>query len=290
MNRFSPTDPANYSFWPRWKPAGGRDFGRRKPAPSWSRPRRTPHHAPGRAAGNDKRVYRLAGRQSGAAQRAGSVRHRPAPARLDPQAVRTEAAPEADTLRAEIALTQEEQNLLTAVGSVKQARANLNAQLGRSPDLPVDAAEPLTFKPVTVDLGGSSGPRERPEIHSSEANSAGSGRDGEDAALAVLSRPGAGYRSAVSARRWGVSAPLFDFGGIRGAVRKAREDVQAQQAQTEQTRQQVRLQVQNAYDALEQARKTVLLYENKETGILRAPIASCSDPTRYGLGASTIST
>ena len=87
----------------------------------------------------------------------------------------------------------------------------------------------------------------------------------------------------------GLTAPLLDLGAIRGSVRKAREDVRAQQAQTEQTRQQVRLQVQNAYDALVQARKAVLLYESRETGILTRSESLLSRIQQgYSLGASTI--
>ena len=202
-----------------------------------------------------------------------------------------ETAPEADAIRAEIALTQEEQNLITAVGGVKQARAALNTELGRSPDTPIASAEPLEFHLVAVDLNQlqRQAAQNRPEIRSSQAN--------ERALAATVKMQRSQYYPDLalgSDLRFqgvlvGFTAPLFDFGGIRGAVRKAREDVKAQEAQTEQTRQQVSLQVQNAYDALVQARKAVLLYENKSNGILPRS-ASLLQRTRqgYSLGASTI--
>ena len=76
-----------------------------------------------------------------------------------------EAAPEADAIRAEIALTQEEQNLITAVGNVKQARANLNAELGRPPDTPVDKPT-AHFAPVQ----GTARLQERPNGHAPNCN------------------------------------------------------------------------------------------------------------------------
>ena len=202
-----------------------------------------------------------------------------------------EAVPEADAIRAEIALTQEEQNLITAVGGVKQARAALNTELGRAPDTPVTSAEPLEFHPVAVDVNQlqREAAQNRPEIRSSQAN--------ERALAAMVKMQRSQYYPDLalgSDLRFqgvlvGFTAPLFDFGGIRGSVRKAGEDVKAQEAQTEQTRQQVSLQVLNAYDALVQARKAVLLYENKETGILPRS-ASLLQRTQqgYSLGASTI--
>ena len=182
-----------------------------------------------------------------------------------------EAAPEADAIRAEIALTQEEQNLLTAVGNVKQARANLNAELGRPPDTPVDTADPLTFAPVT----GRTGPPAAAGRANAPRTAIQSGQERELAATVKMQRSQyypdllLGTDAAIPFGAAGAyRAPLRLWRPFGAAVRKAREDVRAQQAQTEQTRQQVRLQVQNAYDALEQARKAVLLYESKETGIL----------------------
>ena len=202
-----------------------------------------------------------------------------------------EAAPEADAIRAEIALTQEEQNLITAVGNVKQARANLNAELGRPPDTPVDTADPLTFAPAQADLARlqQQAAQTRPELRSSQAV------ERELAATVKMQRAQSypdlllGTDARFNSVQLGLTAPLLDLGAIRGSVRKAREDVRAQQAQTEQTRQQVRLQVQNAYDALVQARKAVLLYESKETGILTRSESLLSRIQQgYSLGASTI--
>ncbi len=202
-----------------------------------------------------------------------------------------EAAPEADAIRAEIALTQEEQNLITAVGSVKQARATLNSQMGRAPDTPVDTSEPLAYTPLNVDLAQLQTRAElaRPEIRSGEA------QERELSATVKMQRSlytpdlllgtDARFRSV----QLGFTAPLFDFGSIRGAVRKAREDVLAQRAETEQTRQQVRLGVQNAYDALQQARKSVLLYNNRERGILARSTSLLERVQQgYSLGASTV--
>lgn len=202
-----------------------------------------------------------------------------------------EAAPEVDAIRAEIALTQEEQNLLTAVGNVKQARANLNNELGRPPETPVDTADSLRFTPVTVDLPTlqKRAALGRPEVRSGEAIE-------RELAATVKTERSQYYPDLILGTdgkfdqvQAGFTLPLFDFGAIRGAVRKAKEDVKVQKAVTEQTRQQVQLQVQNAYDTLQQARKAVVLYESKETGILmRSEFLLQRTQQGYTLGASTI--
>src|SRR5262249_43531847 len=84
----------------------------------------------------------------------------------------------------------------------------------------------------------------------------------------------------------GLTVPLFDFGSIRGAVRKAQEDVRAQEAQAEQARQMVRLDVEAAYLALLRARQ---LIETFQGGILpRVESLLKRVEQGYTLGASTI--
>lgn len=202
-----------------------------------------------------------------------------------------ESAPEADAIRAEIALTQEEQNLITAVGNVKQARATLNSALGKAPETPIDAAEPLQYTPKEVDLADLQrrAAKNRPEVRSGEAV------ERELAATVKMERSQyypdlvLGTDGKFESVQVGFTAPLLDLGNIRGAVRKAKEDVLAQKAVTEQTRQQVQLQVQNAYDALIQARKSVLLYTDPKTGILtRSEDLLQRIQQGYSLGAGTI--
>lgn len=198
------------------------------------------------------------------------------------------AASETNAIRSSIAMTQEEQNLLKAVNDVRLARANLNVQMGRSPDELVDAAEPLEYKPLTVQIETLQklAVEMRPEIRSAEAN--------KRALQANIGLQRSQYypdlifgtNGRFDELQLGLSMPLFDFGGVRGSVRKAKEDVKVQEAQAEQVRQSVRLDVEVAYLALARAQQLVNSFQN---GILpRAESLFSRVGQGYKLGASTI--
>ena len=194
-------------------------------------------------------------------------------------------------VRTRIALTQEEQNLFRSVSAVRQARAALNVQLGRSPDLPIDAADPLTFTPLTLKLEDlqALALRSRPELRSAEAS-----RRALDANVKLQRSQyypdlqlGANPRTLGDSQvQVSVALPLFDFGSIHGAVNKAKEDAKVQDAQIVQVRQQIRLDVQTAYIALTQSQKLVASFQD---GILpRTQTLLDQVQQGYALGASSI--
>ncbi len=198
------------------------------------------------------------------------------------------AAPETNAIRTRIALTQEEQNLLTAINNVLVDRANLNLAMGRDPGRPIDCVEKLAFRPISVTLTSlqEQALRTRPEIRSAEA--ARHALEAEVGLQRSQSYPDVVVATDLRARQVevGFALPLFDLGSIRGAVHKAKEDVQVQRAQEQQTRQQVLLDVQSAYLALDVAARTVRSFED---GILpRAESLLKRIEQGYGLGANTV--
>jgi len=206
---------------------------------------------------------------------------------LTEQQFKLGAAPETNAIRARIALTQEEQNLLQAINNVNTSRANLNIQLGRSPDTPVDSADPLEYRPITVKLVDLQdlAMRSRPEIQSAE--------QARHALQAVVGLEHSQYfpdtilgtTLRFEEVQVGFVFPL-DLGSIRGAVSRARADVQAQEAQEAQVRLQVQSDVRSAYLALDLARRTVETYQD---GIVPRSKSLLDRIERgYKLGASTI--
>lgn len=200
-------------------------------------------------------------------------------------------APASNATRTRIALTQEEQNLVKAITAVRQARAALNVQLGRNPEAPIDAADPLAYAPVNLKLDAlqTLALRSRPELQSAEAT-----RRALDANvklqrsqlypdLQIGANP---YVVGDGQVMFSITMPLFDFGSIRGAVNKAKEDAKVQDAQIVQAQQQVRLDVQNAYTALMQAQRLVASFQD---GILpRSQTLLDQVQQGYALGASSI--
>jgi len=200
-------------------------------------------------------------------------------------------APASNATRTRIALTQEEQNLVKAVSAVRQARAALDVQLGRNPELPIDAVDPLAFAPVTLKLEDlqALALRSRPELQAAAAN-----RRALDANVKLQrsqSYPdlqlGANPRTVGDSQiQISVALPLFDFGSIRGAVNKAKEDAKVQDAQIVQIQQQIRLEVQTAYIAVTQSQRLVTSFQD---GILpRSQTLLDQVQQGYALGASSI--
>ena len=198
------------------------------------------------------------------------------------------AGQQADAIRARIAAIQEQQNVITDVANVNAARAALNNQLGRPQNSPVDAVEPLVYKPISVgDLGELTKQAEhnRPELQSAIANlrslQAVPGlQRSEYFPNVVLGMDAGGDGLFV-----GLSMPL-DLGSIKGAVNKAKADVKSQEAQVELERQSIDLDVKSSYINLLAAQKQVDTYEG---GILKMS-ETLVDQIRHGyeLGANTI--
>jgi outer membrane protein, heavy metal efflux system len=200
-------------------------------------------------------------------------------------------ASESTAIRARIAQTQEEQNLVKAADSVKLARANLNVQIGRAPDTPIDASDALTYAPLTLDLQALQrrALESRPEMRAATAN-----RRALEAALGMQRSQylpdlivGVNPLGARNGQvELGMSFPIFDLGSIRGQVHKAQEDVKAQDALTEQTRQTIRLDVQSAYLAVKRAQRLITSFQD---GILpRAESLLQRVQQSLALGASSI--
>ncbi|MCW3094512.1 MAG: putative cobalt-zinc-cadmium resistance protein czcC [Chthonomonadaceae bacterium] len=200
-------------------------------------------------------------------------------------------APASNATRTRIAVTQEEQNLDKAVTAVRQARAVLNIQLGRDPELPIDAADPLAFTALTLKLEDLQklALQSRPELRSAEANR----RALDNIVKLQRSQSYPDLQFGANPRTIGdsqveiaVALPLFDFGSIRGAVNKAKEDVKVQDAQIVQVQQQIRLDVQNAYIALTQSQRLIASFQD---GILpRTQTLLNQVQQGYALGASSI--
>ncbi len=177
------------------------------------------------------------------------------------------AAPQTNAIRADIALTQELGNLLNQINSVKAARASLNIALGRSPEIPVDVSEPLQF--TSIEFEATQLQREainrRPEVKSAQFNlkalhsAVGLQRSQYFPNLYVASD----LRQVKSGIfEIGLAMPLFDFGGIKGSVRQAEKLAQAQEAQVTLVEQQVRLDVESAFEAFTVAKGTVEAFQN----------------------------
>lgn len=199
------------------------------------------------------------------------------------------AGTDADARRARIAFIQERQNVIADVANVNSARAALTAQLGRALDTPIDVSEPLNYKKVPLrDLTDltKQAEQKRPELQSANANLRalkavpGLARSAYFPDL-VVARDLATY-SSLSV---GLSVPL-DLGSIRGAVKKAKADVKAQEAQVEFERQNIDLDVMNSYINLTAAQNQVGTYDG---GILQDSVALLNQTRQaYGLGANTI--
>jgi len=177
------------------------------------------------------------------------------------------AVPQTNAIRTDIALTQEVGNLLNQINAVKVARANLNIALGRKPEEPVDALEPLEYAPVQPNLQDlqSQASSNRPEVKSAEFN-----RDALKANVGLQRSqyyPNLVVGTDLRLIKTGVllvgfTMPLFDFGSIRGAVRQGKKNVEAQTAEITLQQQQVRQDVATAFESLIVAEGTVDAFQH----------------------------
>ena len=198
------------------------------------------------------------------------------------------AAPEANAIRARIAVTQEEQNLTASANQVRMARAALNVLLGRMPDTPVDSAQPMAYNAVISPERArllAEAMQSRPEIRSASASIS--------AAQAAVGLEKAQYFPNLTLGRQldvgpvavGLILPL-DLGSIKNAISKSQQDVKVQQSLLAQARLNVSQDVETGCLNLTQAQRTVTLYQQ---GILPQSESLLSHVTQgYALGASTI--
>ncbi len=198
------------------------------------------------------------------------------------------AAPEATAIRAGIALTQEQQSLIASASLVRLARAALNVQLGREPDMPVDAAQPLGYNAVVRPQRArllAQAVETRPEIRSAGAAVSAAQANVGLQKSQYFPNLTLGRQLDVGPVAVGLILPL-DLGSIRGAVSKAQQDVKIQQSQAAQVRLAAAQDVEDGYLNLTQAQRAVALYQR---GILPQSESLLRRVTQgYGLGASTI--
>jgi len=198
------------------------------------------------------------------------------------------AAPESNAIQARIALTQEQVSFSSAVTQIRTARAALNVLLGRQPDAPIDASQPLEYSAILFPdqarlLSQALGAR--PEILSAAASiSAAQASVGLEKSQyfpnITIARP-----LDIGPPQIGFILPL-DLGSIHGAINKGQQDVKVQQSLAAQARLNVALDVETGYLSLTQARQAVTLYQQ---GILPQSASLLSRVTQgYSLGASTI--
>jgi outer membrane protein TolC len=197
------------------------------------------------------------------------------------------AASETNSIRARIALKQEDQNLIKAKSTLAQAVQTLDNQMGVEPNRSVIAADPLGFDSTALNSNKLEklALLNRYEIKQGLAN--------ENALRSAIGLNRAGYFPDVlvgagfegTGLEVGLNIPI-DLGSIRSSVSKAKEDLIVQRATNEKQRQQVLLDVRSAYETLDQAEKLVLSLQNDELPEAQALF----DKIQKGfvLGASTI--
>lgn len=178
------------------------------------------------------------------------------------------AVPQFDVLQAQVAVANAEQGVIRARTSVAAAQTGLNATLSLSQDTPLELADTLEPRavPGTMQEAIARGLRDRPELAELAARSAAA-RAGIDLA-ASGGRPnvvaGAGYdvgnasgmATSISGA-WsvslGVTLSLYDGGITRERIREAQLRLEQLKILDAQTRQQVELEVRQAWLGLDQA-------------------------------------
>ena len=172
------------------------------------------------------------------------------------------AAPQYDVLTAQVTLSNDQQALSSARNTLNLALANLNNLLGIDPGTPLNLTEPpLPPLNQTVDLPQSTqiALRQRPELRQADNNitiaqklirlagatllpTLGLAANADYAGNVTTGSPHDTYN--ISAQ---VTIPLYDGGDTRSRVRSAKVDLQTQFTTRDQLRQNVTLEVRQAY-------------------------------------------
>ena len=172
------------------------------------------------------------------------------------------ASPQYDVLTAQVTLSNDQQALSSARNTLNLALANLDNLLGLDPGTPLNLTEPpLPPLDQPVDLGGSTqiALRQRPELRQADNNiviaqklirlagdtllpTLGLAANADYAGRVTPGTPNDTY--SISAQ---VTIPLYDGGDARSRVRSARVDLQTQLTTRGQLRQNVTLEVRQAY-------------------------------------------
>jgi cobalt-zinc-cadmium efflux system outer membrane protein len=197
------------------------------------------------------------------------------------------AASETNSIRANIALKQEDQNLFKAKSTLALAIQTLDNQMGLDPGKDVVATDPLASNLVSFDASA----LQKLAIQSRYELRQGLALEKSLQSAIGLNRAnyfpdvlvGAGFEG--TGVEVGLNIPI-DLGSIRSSVNKAKEDLLVQKATDERQRQQVLLDVRSAYENLVQAEKVVTSFQSDEL----PEAQSLFDKVQkgYALGAGTI--
>lgn len=207
--------------------------------------------------------------------------------------------PPFDVLRAEVQVASYRQELLVKQNAVDLAIANLNRVMGTDVNRPWRLVEPTVAERVTTELaaGQQEAEQRRPEVLQAQTLLQAA-RKGIKLARAGLQPSftltgGYSYDANPSdlggqSESWNVSAtvslPLFDSGVTHARVRQAQADVSAAELTERDARQQVSLEVRQAYLSLHEAEQRM---STTEKDVAQAREALRLAQVRYKAGVST---
>lgn len=181
------------------------------------------------------------------------------------------AAPGSQRIKAEVELTRARQDLMRAESDLAQAKASVNALLGRSPDDPFQPSDQLTFEPLATDAGRlrTAAQGRRPEL--AEAQAMLALQKAEVKGVEVQRRPDLAFQvrretfGGAGGAAIGITVPLIDWGSIRQTRRKAEAQVDAQEKRLAAVANAVALDVDSA---VRQVVLTETLNRDYEQGVL----------------------
>ncbi len=180
----------------------------------------------------------------------------------------TGAAPQFDVLQAEVAVANTEQSLVRAQTGAASAQVNLNAALNLGQDTPLELTDSLAPRPVAGTLAEAivRALRDRPDlvVFQNQITAAQAGIDLAASGGRPIVSLGAGYdlnnsngQSTGILGSWsvtlGVTLSVFDGGITQAKIREAQVRLEQLKVREAQTRQQIELDVRQAWLALQQA-------------------------------------
>ncbi len=190
------------------------------------------------------------------------------------------AIPAQDLVKAEVEAARAASDVTRAQSVLETARVVLNALMGRAPDAPLTASEPLSFAPIgELDPAvlAARATSDRPELAASDARVAAARENVRlqqadyrpDVALSLLQNTNVNDSGFLRPRSTGVGVglifPVFDTGRIRGRVRQAEAQAREQEALKKQANLTV---LREVGAALAQVRATETLVTRYEKEIL----------------------
>jgi outer membrane protein, heavy metal efflux system len=202
--------------------------------------------------------------------------------------------PGIDLTQLQVELTRARQLQLQAEAGLHLAAAELNILMGRSPDIPVAAASRLTFVPHPVEAQPSTqvALARRAEVAAEQAGL--EALQQQSRLIRTEGRPdltlGARLDSFSSSPQTGgvglgITFPFLDYGSRRSRLRQTRLLAEAQAVRVEATRNQVRLDLEQALTRLRTAEQLVRQYQ--EGLVDQARRLAEAERTRFQTGAGS---